>query len=168
MTWRMNREAILFLAAGRALPLQLAHPWIAAPRRPLWGPRERPIWIYAAFVGARRCRRGRDGVAVWSGSGLFAASTDGRSRPSPNCFAIADRRSEYSGAVSGCSGRKLQRARYWSGLSSCRAIKWRRSVCPRQPQSKQTTTSRRTDRRIGTAGLRASTGSGALPTLPSA
>jgi len=30
MTWRMNREAILFLAAGRALLLQLAHPWIAA------------------------------------------------------------------------------------------------------------------------------------------
>jgi uncharacterized protein (DUF2236 family) len=30
VTWRMNREAILFLAAGRALLLQLAHPWIAA------------------------------------------------------------------------------------------------------------------------------------------
>ncbi len=30
MTWRMNREAILFLAAGRALLLQLAHPWVAA------------------------------------------------------------------------------------------------------------------------------------------
>jgi uncharacterized protein (DUF2236 family) len=30
MTWRMNREAILFLAAARALLLQLAHPWIAA------------------------------------------------------------------------------------------------------------------------------------------
>jgi|HubBroStandDraft_6_1064221.scaffolds.fasta_scaffold475284_2 hypothetical protein len=26
----MNREAILFLAAGRALLLQLAYPWIAA------------------------------------------------------------------------------------------------------------------------------------------
>jgi uncharacterized protein (DUF2236 family) len=26
----MNREAILFLAAGRALLLQLAHPWVAA------------------------------------------------------------------------------------------------------------------------------------------
>src|SRR5438477_882896 len=30
MTWRMNREAILFLAASRALLLQLAHPWVAA------------------------------------------------------------------------------------------------------------------------------------------
>src|SRR6266480_4558490 len=30
MTWRMNRESILFLAAGRALRLQLAHPWVAA------------------------------------------------------------------------------------------------------------------------------------------
>jgi uncharacterized protein (DUF2236 family) len=29
VTWRVNREAVLFLAAGRALLLQLAHPWIA-------------------------------------------------------------------------------------------------------------------------------------------
>ena len=28
--WRLNREAIVFLAAGRALLLQLAHPWVAA------------------------------------------------------------------------------------------------------------------------------------------
>src|SRR3974390_31915 len=30
LTWRIEREAILFLAAGRALLLQLAHPAIAA------------------------------------------------------------------------------------------------------------------------------------------
>ena len=30
VTWRVNREAILFLGAGRALLLQLAHPWVAA------------------------------------------------------------------------------------------------------------------------------------------
>src|SRR5262249_16474132 len=30
MTWRMDREAVVFLGAGRALLLQLAHPWIAA------------------------------------------------------------------------------------------------------------------------------------------
>lgn len=29
-TWRVNREAALFLGAGRALLLQLAHPWVAA------------------------------------------------------------------------------------------------------------------------------------------
>jgi uncharacterized protein (DUF2236 family) len=29
MTWQINREAVIFLAAGRALLLQLAHPWIA-------------------------------------------------------------------------------------------------------------------------------------------
>jgi uncharacterized protein (DUF2236 family) len=29
MTWQINREAVVFLAAGRALLLQLAHPWIA-------------------------------------------------------------------------------------------------------------------------------------------
>jgi uncharacterized protein (DUF2236 family) len=30
MRWRVDREAALFLGAGRALLLQLAHPWIAA------------------------------------------------------------------------------------------------------------------------------------------
>jgi uncharacterized protein (DUF2236 family) len=30
VTWRINREATLFLGAGRALLLQLAHPWVAA------------------------------------------------------------------------------------------------------------------------------------------
>lgn len=29
MTWRIDREAIIFLGAGRALLLQLAHPWVA-------------------------------------------------------------------------------------------------------------------------------------------
>lgn len=29
-TWRLSREAVMFLAAGRALLLQLAHPWVAA------------------------------------------------------------------------------------------------------------------------------------------
>jgi uncharacterized protein (DUF2236 family) len=29
VTWRVDREAVLFLAGGRALLLQLAHPWIA-------------------------------------------------------------------------------------------------------------------------------------------
>jgi uncharacterized protein (DUF2236 family) len=30
MIWRVDREAAIFLAAGRALLLQLAHPWVAA------------------------------------------------------------------------------------------------------------------------------------------
>ena len=30
VTWRVDREAAIFLGAGRALLLQLAHPWIAA------------------------------------------------------------------------------------------------------------------------------------------
>lgn len=29
MTWRIDRESLLFLGAGRALLLQLAHPWVA-------------------------------------------------------------------------------------------------------------------------------------------
>src|SRR5262245_25714262 len=28
--WRINRETVIFLAAGRAVLLQLAHPWVAA------------------------------------------------------------------------------------------------------------------------------------------
>src|ERR1039457_2781618 len=30
ITWKINRESALFLAAGRAALLQLAHPWVAA------------------------------------------------------------------------------------------------------------------------------------------
>ena len=30
LTWRVHREAAMFLGAGRALLLQLAHPWVAA------------------------------------------------------------------------------------------------------------------------------------------
>ncbi len=30
VTWRVDREAIIFLGAGRALLLQLSHPWVAA------------------------------------------------------------------------------------------------------------------------------------------
>jgi uncharacterized protein (DUF2236 family) len=30
LTWRIDREAAVFLGAGRALLLQLAHPWVAA------------------------------------------------------------------------------------------------------------------------------------------
>ena len=29
MSWKINREAALFLGAGRAALLQLAHPWVA-------------------------------------------------------------------------------------------------------------------------------------------
>jgi uncharacterized protein (DUF2236 family) len=30
VTWRIDREAVIFLGAGRALLLQLAHPWVSA------------------------------------------------------------------------------------------------------------------------------------------
>ncbi len=30
VTWRIDREAVIFLGAGRALLMQLAHPWVAA------------------------------------------------------------------------------------------------------------------------------------------
>src|SRR6476659_847568 len=30
LTWRVDREAVIFLGAGRALLLQLAHPWVSA------------------------------------------------------------------------------------------------------------------------------------------
>src|ERR1700727_2706391 len=35
ITWRVNRESAVFLGAGRAALLQLAHPWVAAaPAQP--------------------------------------------------------------------------------------------------------------------------------------
>lgn len=33
MSWKINRESVLFLGAGRAALLQLAHPWVAAALR---------------------------------------------------------------------------------------------------------------------------------------
>jgi hypothetical protein len=33
VTWQVEREAAVFLGAGRALLLQLAHPWVAAVDR---------------------------------------------------------------------------------------------------------------------------------------
>ena len=30
VTWQIDRESAIFLGAGRALLLQLAHPWVAA------------------------------------------------------------------------------------------------------------------------------------------
>jgi len=30
LTWRIDREGVIFLGAGRALLLKLAHPWVAA------------------------------------------------------------------------------------------------------------------------------------------
>lgn len=33
MAWRVDRESVIFLGAGRALLLQLAHPWVAAAIR---------------------------------------------------------------------------------------------------------------------------------------
>jgi hypothetical protein len=41
LTWQIDRESAIFFGAGRALLLQLAHPWVAAAHRRdasrLWG-----------------------------------------------------------------------------------------------------------------------------------
>ena len=37
VTWQVEREAAVFLGAGRALLLQLAHPWVAAVDRAALG-----------------------------------------------------------------------------------------------------------------------------------
>src|SRR5437868_5175559 len=64
MTWRMNREAILFLAAGRALLLQLAHPWVAAAvadhSKALTDPvaRFHRTFKVVFYDGVRHCRSG--------------------------------------------------------------------------------------------------------------
>jgi len=41
LMWRVDREAVLFLGARRALLLQLAHPWIATCTRSIIGARAR-------------------------------------------------------------------------------------------------------------------------------
>ena len=33
LTWQIDRESAIFFGAGRALLLQLAHPWVAAAMR---------------------------------------------------------------------------------------------------------------------------------------
>jgi uncharacterized protein (DUF2236 family) len=43
MSWRINRESALFLGAGRAALLQLAHPWVAAALRQHSSLLNRPI-----------------------------------------------------------------------------------------------------------------------------
>jgi uncharacterized protein (DUF2236 family) len=43
MSWRINRESALFLGAGRAALLQLAHPWVAAALRQHSSLLDRPI-----------------------------------------------------------------------------------------------------------------------------
>ena len=43
ITWRINRESALFLAAGRAALLQLAHPWVATAIRQHSSVLNRPI-----------------------------------------------------------------------------------------------------------------------------
>src|SRR6516165_9855696 len=43
MSWKINREAALFLGAGRAALLQLAHPWVATALDQHSTVMERPI-----------------------------------------------------------------------------------------------------------------------------
>jgi hypothetical protein len=107
-----------------------------------------------------RGRPGRlRGVGVFGAAGSDTSTDAPRARPKPNCFAIVDRRSLYAGAVSKCSPGKLHRARYASGVSRWRVVRWRRSMLPVQPHSRQVTLSCRTDRRIETAGVRSMTAS---------
>src|SRR5258708_7690756 len=43
ISWKVNRESALFLGAGRASLLQLAHPWVPAPLDPHPNPRNTPL-----------------------------------------------------------------------------------------------------------------------------
>jgi len=78
-TWRVNREALVFLGAGRALHLQLAHPWVAAAIAQHSGSLVNPIGRFhrtfrivfslvfgtldQAFDAARRLHRRHAGVS---------------------------------------------------------------------------------------------------------
>ena len=43
LTWKIDREAVLFMGAGRATLLQTAHPWVAAAIDQLSTTKEDPI-----------------------------------------------------------------------------------------------------------------------------
>jgi uncharacterized protein (DUF2236 family) len=96
LTWRVDREAAIFLGAGRALLLQLAHPWVAAGiaehSRTFADPIARFHQTFnsvftmvfgtrdQALAAARRLHRrlaAVTGVLPWT-AGCFAASTQYR------------------------------------------------------------------------------------------
>jgi uncharacterized protein (DUF2236 family) len=63
MVWHIDREAAVFLAAGRALLLQLAHPWVAAAIAEHSRSLADPIGRFhrrGAALGFRRVGRQRD------------------------------------------------------------------------------------------------------------
>jgi uncharacterized protein (DUF2236 family) len=91
VAWRINREAAIFFGAGRALALQLAHPWVAAAiaqhSRTLTDPIGRFHRTFniaftmvfgttgQAFAAARHLHRHHAGISgvPMEGSGAFAA-----------------------------------------------------------------------------------------------
>ena len=93
ITWRIDREAVTFLGAGRALLLQLAHPWVAAAiaehSRTLTDPIGRFHRTFSivfamvfgttnqAFAAARRLHRRHAGISgtLMEGAGPFPAGS---------------------------------------------------------------------------------------------
>jgi uncharacterized protein (DUF2236 family) len=91
--WRIDREAVLFLGAGRALLLQLAHPWVAAAIEQHSRSLEDPIGRFhrtfaitftmvfgsldQALSAARRLHRRHTAIAGYlpAATGRFAAGT---------------------------------------------------------------------------------------------
>src|SRR5437868_3624064 len=78
--WRIDREAAVFLGAGRALLLQLAHPWVAAAiaqhSRSLTDPIgrfHRTFSISIRWCSARRPRRSRPPAACIAATPRLAA-----------------------------------------------------------------------------------------------
>lgn len=76
MSWKINRESALFLGAGRAAILQLAHPWVAAALREHSNLLSRPIArfhntfriVFAMVFGSR-------GQALGAARHLYALHT---------------------------------------------------------------------------------------------
>jgi uncharacterized protein (DUF2236 family) len=96
VAWRIDREAAIFFGAGRALLLQLAHPWVAAAiaghSRTLMDPIGRFHRTFnvaftmvfgtigQAFAAARRLHRRHAGISgvLTESSGAFAAGSEYR------------------------------------------------------------------------------------------
>jgi uncharacterized protein (DUF2236 family) len=76
MTWRINREAALFLGAGRAALLQLAHPWVAAALDQHSSVMEKPIKrFHNTFRVVFTMIFGTEGQAVRAARSLYELHT---------------------------------------------------------------------------------------------
>jgi uncharacterized protein (DUF2236 family) len=91
ITWQVDREAAIFLGAGRALLLQLAHPWIAATIEQHSDTLVNPVGRFHRTFGIHRGYGTRSHCAMARGKrptcGVLSGGLDGFIRGCPPGFA---------------------------------------------------------------------------------